>query len=344
MSGFSGQKFDFTGEDGAWYALISDIPSLHMNMRVTSPVADMPEITYITGLSLITTDEDGQVRTIEITVNDPHTLESTCPYDSCLADGALTVLLDSEESLAMPGTISMSGDVSVTAANLPGACRSFGFEQYWEKKILQAGRRLSRDEDLGEWILADPTATNPTECLVYVLKAMSEKGEEGLFFLQSEHASFEIVTPAAVIRLNHGRLHQIAMRDPTNKFDIPDHKTWQMNMAIDHHDLTKDAQGILGETQVLTVDSDGRPIMHGMESIRGQQEDCEYYEHCNSSLHNCRHTTSNHYCRQSSCSVFQSFLFQLGACIISRRWSFLVVIVCIGADVLQTRVAVSYVV
>ncbi|CAN0133773.1 unnamed protein product, partial [Ectocarpus sp. 12 AP-2014] len=33
MTGFLGQKFDFTGEDdGGYYAVISDCPNLHMNM------------------------------------------------------------------------------------------------------------------------------------------------------------------------------------------------------------------------------------------------------------------------------------------------------------------------
>lgn len=49
MTGFLGQKLDFIGEDGAWYSLIAD-RSMHINMRVTSPVADLPEITYITGM------------------------------------------------------------------------------------------------------------------------------------------------------------------------------------------------------------------------------------------------------------------------------------------------------
>lgn len=48
MTGFLGQKFDFTGDDGGWYALIADM-GISINMRVTSPVADVPEITYITG-------------------------------------------------------------------------------------------------------------------------------------------------------------------------------------------------------------------------------------------------------------------------------------------------------
>ncbi|CAM9241198.1 unnamed protein product [Ectocarpus sp. 13 AM-2016] len=48
MTGFLGQKFDFTGEDGGWYSVIAD-SNMNVNMRVTSPVAELPEITYITG-------------------------------------------------------------------------------------------------------------------------------------------------------------------------------------------------------------------------------------------------------------------------------------------------------
>ena len=33
MTGFRGQKFDFTGVDGKWYALFSSLPSMHVNMR-----------------------------------------------------------------------------------------------------------------------------------------------------------------------------------------------------------------------------------------------------------------------------------------------------------------------
>lgn len=57
---------------------------------------------------------------------------------------------------------------------------------------------------------------------------------DGLFAHQSEHATFQIVTPRATIRLSHGRLHQIAIRDPTDQFDLPEHVTWQMNVGVDH--------------------------------------------------------------------------------------------------------------
>eukprot|EP00752_Nemacystus_decipiens_P001257 g1255.t1 len=287
MIGFHGQKFDFTGQDGVWYALVSSLPSTHINMRVTTPVPSVPEITYITGVSLLTTDLDGVQHSVVISVKEPHSLESSCPagVSPCLADGALSVLIDGEETLLKPGIVSVAPGVEVSAVNLPGACRSFGFEKYWEAKKIefsQLGRRLGESQTMAEWILDDPTATNIAECAEYVADAMVEEGLGGggslglgLFTHESEHASFKITTPSTTIRLSHGRLHQIAMRDPNTQQDLPDHLTWQMNLAVDHDGgkLGKGSTGILGETFVPTLDANGKRIMHGMGAIRGTQED-----------------------------------------------------------------------
>lgn len=296
MTGFRGQKFDFTGKDGEWYALISDLPSLHLNMRVTAPVPHIPEITYITGISLITADANGIEHRVAITVSNPHRLDSVCPsgMSTCLADGALIVLVDGEISLATPGIATPGLGVGISAVNLPGACRSFGFEKYWERKMLEKVRvgpghpfqsinvagvmaddpHASSASDMGEWILADPTATNMMECAAYVADSTNTAG--GLFIHQSEHASFKISTPESTIRISHGRLHQVAMRDPTDQYDLPDHLTWQMNLAVDHNHINRHATGILGETMIPTVDARGNAITNGMDAIRGTDETCEY--------------------------------------------------------------------
>ena len=93
---------------------------------VTSPVPDLPEITYITGISITTTSSvDGDQHTIVIQVNDPHNLDSACPVGvaPCLAEGALSVKFDGEEALLAPGVVWLAPDVAVSAVNLPGACR-----------------------------------------------------------------------------------------------------------------------------------------------------------------------------------------------------------------------------
>jgi len=51
--------------------------------------------------------------------------------------------------------------------------------------------------------MQDPTATNLEECMEYVARAETEAA--GVFDYQSEHASFQIVTPKATLRLSHGR-------------------------------------------------------------------------------------------------------------------------------------------
>lgn len=107
----------------------SDRPSAHINMRVTSPFAARPEVTHITGLSVITTDADGSDHSIVIRVTDPLNSESSCPVgvSPCLANGALTVEIDCEEALLAPGTVEVAAGVAVSAVNLPGACRSSDF-------------------------------------------------------------------------------------------------------------------------------------------------------------------------------------------------------------------------
>lgn len=143
-----------------------------------------------------------------------------------------------------------------------------------------AGRMLvfsTGMQDMGEWILDDPTVTNRMECAEYVAAATAGAGNVGLFAHDSEHTSLQIMTPLGKIRLNHGRLHQLAVRDPTNRFDIPEHLTWQMNLAIDQNEIDASvSSGVLGETLIPTLDNKGKPIMHGMGSIRGSEDDCEW--------------------------------------------------------------------
>lgn len=119
----------------------------------------------------------------------------------------------------------------------------------------------------------DPTATNMAECTEFVANSMLTDGH--LFGHQSEHASFKVDTPTTAIRISHGRLHQLAMRDPTDKFDLPDHTAWQMNVALERNDVSRNTRGVLGETFVPTLDLYGNRIVEGMDSIRGSEEDCE---------------------------------------------------------------------
>ncbi|CAB1119283.1 unnamed protein product [Ectocarpus sp. CCAP 1310/34] len=266
MTGFRGQKFDFTGQDGGWYSVHSDMPRIHLNMRARSLVPSVPEITYITGLGITTTDANGLDHTIVITVTDPHSLDSACPVgvSPCLADGALTVQLDGKHALLAPGEVLFGPQVAISAVNLPGACRSFGFEEYWERKkqeYARGGRRLpssTQMQAMSDWILGDPTATNMAECTEYVVEA-TRNGLGGLFEHDLEHTSFQILTPMGTIRR--------AMAAFTS-FPC-------MNLAIDRIDVSPNATGILGETQKPTLDANGSPIMQGMASIRGAQDDCE---------------------------------------------------------------------
>eukprot|EP00903_Cladosiphon_okamuranus_P010581 g10005.t1 len=284
VTGFLGQNFDSTGRDGAWYSVISDVshqpelPSTQINMRVTSPIASLPQIAYITGLSVLTTDADGLDHSIVIRVTDPHSLESSCPVgmSPCLADGALTVEIDGEEALRAPGTVQVGSGVAVSAVNLPGACRSFGFEtesavKVEEQTTASRRRRLSAVtglQDMAYWILGGPEVADLVECTEYVAFATTT-GEHGLFAHDSEHASFQIMTPGALIRLSHGRLHRLSMRDLTDEFDLlPERRTWRMDLALEETGFNSDVTGILGGNNARR-----KPILHGEQPIRGAREE-----------------------------------------------------------------------
>lgn len=83
------------------------------------------------------------------------------------------------------------------------------------------------------------------------------------------------IVPQTDVRLSHGRLGQLPMRDPTNRFDFLEHLTCQMSRASDHDDMGSDAIGILGEALASTVGANGSPILLGKNAIRGTLEKCE---------------------------------------------------------------------
>lgn len=175
----------------------------------------------------------------------------------------------------------LTGDgVSVTVVNVPGECRPFGFEKYWLAKVEEAApatnttpgaqRRLREAVPMSQWLLQDALKTNPVECKEYVDRAVAD---DTLFDHQSEHSSFQITSPLVSVRINHGKIHQLAMRDPTDTIDLPDHVAYQMNVQFNKLVLGDDPRGAIGETVHPVLDENGFPIMQGIRALRGDEED-----------------------------------------------------------------------
>lgn len=233
-------------------------------------------------MSIISPDLDGVMHTMTVLVGNPETLEAECPIgvSPCLGNGALRVILDGR-SVERPGETTLGRQVTFGAVNIPGECRPFGFEKYWGRKVHEAelfaaaggNRRLDINPviPMAEWILQDRLATNKPECQSYVNVAQAEGT---LLDHQSEHVSFQLATPSFRMRLNYGKLHQLATRDPTDQFDLPDHITHQMNFGLSDVVLGENPLGIMGETAVVRADQQfGQPIMHGLGVISGAEED-----------------------------------------------------------------------
>lgn len=65
------------------------------------------------------------------------------------------------------------------------------------------------------------------------------------------------------------------MRDPADQFDLPDHPTWQIDMAINHARFSRGVPGVIRETFVPMRGVIGGTVMTGMEPTHGQREDCK---------------------------------------------------------------------
>ena len=111
------------------------------------------------------------------------------------------------------------------------------------------------------------------ECTYFIERSAEVAG--GLFAHQSEHSIFRIVTPAANIRLSHGKQYELVKRDTTDTIGLPGNVTRQMNLAIGQGYVSRDAKGVLGETVVPMRDADGNKIMHCVRCIRGVKADCK---------------------------------------------------------------------
>lgn len=110
MTGFHGQKFDFTGDDGGWDAHISYPRPMQIHVRTTAPFLFFPVIACIAGRSLVNTDANGSDHTAVISVKEPQSLDSACYANEHpgLEDNSLNVVIDGEEALGASGTVSVA--------------------------------------------------------------------------------------------------------------------------------------------------------------------------------------------------------------------------------------------
>lgn len=110
ITGFKGQKFMFTGEDDAWFALLHD-DNTSINMRITALDAHVSYKTHITGLGASLMGSDGKLHTVMAAVKNPHAPDETTSCSDrlagpCLAEGALQLTLDGED-MVLPGKVSL---------------------------------------------------------------------------------------------------------------------------------------------------------------------------------------------------------------------------------------------
>lgn len=210
MVGMQGQKFDWSGEDGGWYVLLSDA-DLEVAVRLTAPLPEeFPDRQLMTGFST----KYGDGHSIVIENKHPYTTETEdCPdalEGPCLSEHALKITVDGQEVLDVAtDRMSLPGGATMTAVNLPVQCQPYGGDVIWAKsfKEIATNRHLSVIYDtVDEWVARwSAKAAAPTWCDRF----LAESGAGGLLRHEGKHSVFKIDTPSLTVRLNHGTNHQV---------------------------------------------------------------------------------------------------------------------------------------
>lgn len=274
MVGLLGQKINWYGEDKGWYCLLTD-SRVHMNTRVTAPMpAEFPTRQLLSGLSLVTSDGHSLV----VEVKDPYTIatEGCSSSTTCLADGALRILVDGEESqsLQTPGEDMLVTDgLVVSSANLPAECRPFGGDRIWAAQYAameDAGRRrlLGGKAPFIDWLLESDTMPARRWCAKFI----NEQGAAGMSNVQSNHAVLRIETSGVALRVNIGVNYQDSVVDADGAVVVPELEFWQMDVALEEMQLSGEGGGMLGDTSNYVFGDDGVPITSGMKALHAPVE------------------------------------------------------------------------
>lgn len=284
VHGLRGQRYDWFGEDGGWYAFLSTPDQLQMNLRVTShlPVT-FPERQLVTGVALVT---DGG-HTIMVEIVDPLDLSPTCQgtVDAggsapCLVNGGLRVTVDGREEVhGGAGEYRFDGDIQITAFNLPLECQRFGDYLMWggldEEQRLRSGSRGLRSagavSSIFEWLLADSVMIAPPWCVKYLDELHGDVS--ALAGVQSSHAVLRIESPNLSLRVNVG-INTEQEQTLQDGRVVPTASFWQMDVRVEYAEGIAAAKGMLGETaRPVRDDQTGENVMSGLGVLRGDVED-----------------------------------------------------------------------
>ena len=271
MIGLLGQKIDWVGEDGAWYCLISNGPDFHVNVRLSAPMpVEYPTRQLVSAVNIIT--DDG-LHSLLVEVKDPYTtVTEGCPAlaSPCLADGGLRIMVDGKDSATLQSPTENvllseggagSSNVVVSTANLPAECRPFGGDRIWAAQFAEISRNLRiGDVSFADWLLQPKTLAAPTWCALY----LQEGGTAGLLATRSEHATFRVETPVAVVRVNVGVNYQDLETALDGTTVLPRLEFWQMDLGFDELQLSDDVTGLLGDTSKFVLDDEGVPVTSGL--------------------------------------------------------------------------------
>ena len=287
VNGLRGQRYDWCGEDGGWYAFLATQAQLQMNLRVTSHLpTTFPERQLVTGVAVVT--EGGHTITVDIV--DPLDLAPTCRGTAdaarsestsapCLVNGGMRVTVNGREEMPGAGEYHFDGGIHITAVNLPLECQRFGDYLMWgnlgeEERLMHAGRSLRSAGSVTsvfEWLLADSVMIAPPWCVKYLEELNGDV--TALARVESTHAVLRIESPNLSLRVNVG-INSEEEQTLQDGRVVPAATFWQMDVRVEDAEGIATAKGMLGETARPVHDKQtGKAVMSGLGVLRGDVED-----------------------------------------------------------------------
>lgn len=273
MVGLKGQKIDWAGVDGAWYALIKNHdPDVTVNLRLTAPLPEeFPHRQLVSGVAIMSSGHS-----LVLEFKNPYSTDlDGCPRGNpqCLANGGIRVVVDGRtlsDFLIGSDALELADGIKLSASNLPMECWQFGGAKIWAKQyedMMSQSRELTTDSFEG-WILKSVNMAAPDWCAKFM-------SEQHIHEVKSSHSIFKVDTTSMTVRVNAGINHQGDGEVDWDGRVLPDLDFWQMDVGLEGLQITDTISGILGETARPMYDAKGNVVMEGLEAMRGTVEDYE---------------------------------------------------------------------
>eukprot|EP00547_Thalassionema_nitzschioides_P000816 CAMPEP_0194200194 /NCGR_PEP_ID=MMETSP0156-20130528/905_1 /TAXON_ID=33649 /ORGANISM="Thalassionema nitzschioides, Strain L26-B" /LENGTH=1201 /DNA_ID=CAMNT_0038925161 /DNA_START=53 /DNA_END=3658 /DNA_ORIENTATION=+ len=274
--GLQNQVFKFDGRDGAWYSNLAS-KDLQWNMLFkTFETCPADENTFISGISLSTSDETSKGLSSDIlivTTPEPIPECQNDPNNVCLGGGTLHISFDGGNTyVSRPGDYHYASQSRLVAHNTYGACsrkwHDYDISDNTPYSLRNGGRRMTVQEKKPLDLLANTKLTmiDPSECSTWIEDRLIKND---LFEQQGRWSTIYVEGPLVSFHIEYRQSDWF-----DRKCDFQSLDAWMSTVSPK---LQKtDWNGILGETKQKKFNLMGEQIKSDRYQLLRGKNDSDY--------------------------------------------------------------------